>query len=87
LQYGNNSMLLGPTDGSVHMQSLYFKFYNSLQHSDLLITLLSWKVAQLVEAWRYKSEGCGFDFRWPHCNFFVYIILQHALRTWGRVSR
>jgi hypothetical protein len=26
-------------------------------------------VAQLVEALRYKSEGCGFDSRWCHGNF------------------
>jgi len=26
-------------------------------------------VAQLVEALRYKSEGCGFDSRWCHRNF------------------
>jgi hypothetical protein len=26
-------------------------------------------VAQLVEALRYKPEGCGFDFRWCHWNF------------------
>ena len=26
-------------------------------------------VAQLVEALRYKSEGCGFDSLWCHWNF------------------
>jgi len=26
-------------------------------------------VEQLVEALRYKSEGCGFDSRWCHWNF------------------
>jgi hypothetical protein len=26
-------------------------------------------VAQLVEALRYKSEGCGFDSRWCKWNF------------------
>jgi len=26
-------------------------------------------VAQLVEALRYKPEGCGFDYRWCHWNF------------------
>jgi len=26
-------------------------------------------VAQLVEALRYKPEGCGFDFPWCYCNF------------------
>jgi len=26
-------------------------------------------VAQLVEALRYKPEGCGFDSRWCHWNF------------------
>ena len=26
-------------------------------------------VAQLVEALRYKSEGCGFDSRWGHRDF------------------
>jgi hypothetical protein len=27
-------------------------------------------VAQLVEALLYKSEGCGFNSRWCHWNFF-----------------
>jgi hypothetical protein len=27
--------------------------------------------AQLVEALRYKPEGCGFDSRWSHWNFSV----------------
>jgi len=26
-------------------------------------------VAQLVDALRHKSEGCGFDSRWCHWNF------------------
>ena len=26
-------------------------------------------VAQLVEALRYKLEGCGFDSRWCHWSF------------------
>jgi hypothetical protein len=26
-------------------------------------------VAQLVEALRYKPEGCGFDSGWCHWNF------------------
>jgi hypothetical protein len=26
-------------------------------------------VVQLVEALRYKLEGCGFDSRWSHWNF------------------
>jgi hypothetical protein len=26
-------------------------------------------VTQLVEALRYKPEGCGFDSRWCHWNF------------------
>jgi hypothetical protein len=26
-------------------------------------------VTQLVEALRYKPEGCGFDSRWYHWNF------------------
>ena len=28
-------------------------------------------VAQVVEALRYKPEGCGFDSRWCHWNFSV----------------
>ena len=28
-------------------------------------------VAQLVEALRYKPEGCGLDSRWSHWNFSV----------------
>ena len=41
------------------------------------------EVAQLFEALRYKQEGCGFDSRWCHWNFFVAIILLTALWTWG----
>jgi hypothetical protein len=35
------------------------------------VTLLSagHAVAQLVEALRFKLEGCGFDSRWCHWNF------------------
>ena len=36
------------------------------------------EVAQLVEALFYKPEGCGFDSRWCHWNFFsIDIILPH----------
>jgi hypothetical protein len=27
--------------------------------------------AQLVDALRYKPEGCGFDSRWCHWNFLL----------------
>ena len=30
---------------------------------------IAFAVAQLVEALRYRPEGCGFDFRWCHWNF------------------
>jgi len=29
---------------------------------------MGYVVAQLVEALRYKAEGCGFDFRWGYCS-------------------
>ena len=32
-------------------------------------SLLNFSVAQLLEALRYKPEGCGFDSRWCHWNF------------------
>jgi hypothetical protein len=37
----------------------------------LYVIVCEWgqAVAQLVEALRYKSEGCGFDSRWCHWNF------------------
>jgi len=34
-----------------------------------LITCVGHAVAQLVEALRYKPEGCGFDSGWCHLNF------------------
>ena len=40
-------------------------------------------VAQLVEALRYKTEGCGFHFRWCHWNFFIGITLPAGLWPWG----
>jgi hypothetical protein len=40
------------------------EFYCNLLGGTLL-------VAQLVEALRYKPEGCGFDFRWCHWNFLL----------------
>jgi hypothetical protein len=36
------------------------------------VTIQGWQVyvvVQLVEALRYKLEGCRFDFRWIHLNF------------------
>jgi hypothetical protein len=43
------------------------------------------KVAQLVEALRYKPEGCGFDSRWCVWNFPFDIILPVALMTWDQL--
>jgi hypothetical protein len=37
--------------------------------SDILWYWGTLLVAQLVEALRYKPEGCGFDSRWCHWNF------------------
>jgi len=41
-------------------------------------------VVQLVEALRYKPEGCGFDYRWGEWNYFIDLILLGAIWTWGR---
>ena len=43
-------------------------------------------VPQLVEALRYKPEGHGFDFRWGHWDFFIYLLLSAALWLWDRLS-
>jgi hypothetical protein len=43
-----------------------------LKHSLPLLDIighLEYVVAQLVEALRYKPEGCGFDSRWCNWNF------------------
>jgi len=39
-------------------------------------------VAQLVEALRYKPEGCGFDSRFV-VEFFIDIIFPTALCPWS----
>ena len=33
-------------------------------------------MAQLVEALRYKPEGCGFDSRWCRCNFSLTLSIR-----------
>ena len=38
-------------------------------HSSGMMPHWGHRVAQLVEALRYKLEGHGFDSRWFHCNF------------------
>ena len=47
-----------------------FSFYGLRQKfaSDVL-SLKGHAVVQLVEALRYKPEGCGFDSQWCHRNF------------------
>jgi hypothetical protein len=35
----------------------------------LVLIFMGKAVAQLVEALRYKPEGCEFDSRWCHCKF------------------
>jgi hypothetical protein len=40
---------------------------------------VGYAVEQLVEALRYKPEGCGFDSRRCHFQFFNDIILPAAL--------
>jgi hypothetical protein len=45
-----------------------------------------YKMAQLVEALNYKTEGRGLDARWGYWNF----LLTHSFRLpqwpWGRLS-
>ena len=44
---------------------------HALTHAPTHADTWGYAVAQLVEALRYKPEGCGFDSRWGHCNFSV----------------
>jgi hypothetical protein len=44
-------------------------FIFCLLFSFVSFEILSYAVARLVEALHYKSEGCGFDFRWGYWDF------------------
>jgi len=50
---------------------LVFGFCKSSKEENLFLYLIvmGHAVAQLVEALRYKPEGCGLDTRWCHWNF------------------
>ena len=52
-----NSLALNPIDFSV----ILYRASSTQGHA----------VAQLVEAFRYKSEGHGFDSRWCHWIFLL----------------
>ena len=64
--------------GSCQFSSCQFKITttiitlsNNNNNNNNYYYIIIWRhaVAQLVEALRYKPEGCGFDSRWCHWNF------------------
>ena len=54
---------LGPQGDIVRVQ-----MSNNITQNLIVYFLHVFRVAQLVEALRYKPEGSGFDPRWCHCN-------------------
>ena len=53
---------------SVHKTTEWFGVYVLLRRKSLVLCI-SFGVAQLVEALRYKPEGRGFESRW--CNWNI----------------
>ena len=51
------------------LTNLHHPVYTRSHISYFSYPLRWYAVAQLVEALRYKPEGCGFDSRWCHWNF------------------